>query len=50
MSDILPFVWLWYGEPNATGNAIGYAKHRSRTLSIAAMRLGQNRAPVRIHG
>jgi hypothetical protein len=28
--DALPFSRLWYGEPNAVGNAIGYAKHRSR--------------------
>ena len=23
--------WLWYGEPNAISNAIGYALHRSRS-------------------
>jgi hypothetical protein len=22
---------LWYGEPNPASNAIGYAKHRSRS-------------------
>jgi YD repeat-containing protein len=22
---------LWYGEPNAVSNAIGYAQHRSRS-------------------
>jgi hypothetical protein len=27
ISDALPFGRLWYGEPNA----IGYAKHRSRS-------------------
>jgi hypothetical protein len=27
ISDTLPFGRLWYGEPNA----IGYAKHRSRS-------------------
>ena len=27
ISDVLPFGRLWYGEPNA----IGYAKHRSRS-------------------
>jgi hypothetical protein len=26
ISDALPFVKLWYGEPNAVSNAIGYAK------------------------
>ena len=30
ISDVLPFGRLWYGEPNAIMNAIGYAKHRSR--------------------
>ena len=31
ISDALPFGRLWYGEPNAVPNAIGYAKHRSRS-------------------
>jgi hypothetical protein len=31
VSDALPFGRLWYGEPNAVGNAIGYAKFRSRS-------------------
>ena len=30
ISDALPFGRLWYGEPNAVANAIGYAKHRSQ--------------------
>jgi hypothetical protein len=30
-SDPLPFGRLWYGEPNAISNAIGYAKFRSRS-------------------
>ena len=25
ISDVLPFGRLWYGEPNAVSNAIGYA-------------------------
>jgi len=29
ISDVLPFGRLWYGEPNAVGNAIGYPMHRS---------------------
>ena len=29
--DALPFGGLWYGEPNAVANAIGYAEHRSRS-------------------
>jgi hypothetical protein len=31
ISDALPFRRLWYGGPNALSNAIGYAKHRSRS-------------------
>jgi hypothetical protein len=31
ISDVLPFGRLWYGEPNAVANAIGYATHRSRS-------------------
>jgi hypothetical protein len=30
ISDVLPFGRLWYGEPNAASNAIGYAMHSSR--------------------
>jgi hypothetical protein len=26
ISDALPFGRLWYGEPNAVSNAIGYAQ------------------------
>jgi hypothetical protein len=28
---VLPFGRLWYGEPNAINNEIGYAKFRSRS-------------------
>jgi hypothetical protein len=31
VSDALPFDRLWYGEPNAASNAIGYAMPRSRS-------------------
>jgi hypothetical protein len=31
ISDALPFGRLWYGEPNAAVNAIGYAMHYSRS-------------------
>ena len=31
ISDALLFGRLWYGEPNAISNAIGYAIHRSRS-------------------
>jgi hypothetical protein len=31
ISERLPFGRLWYGEPNAITNAIGYAIHYSRS-------------------
>jgi hypothetical protein len=31
ISDVLPFGRLWYGEPNAAANAIGYAMRSSRS-------------------
>ena len=29
--EVLPFGRLWYGEPNAISNAVGYAKFLSRS-------------------
>jgi hypothetical protein len=34
ISDALPFGRLWYGEPNAISNAIGYATHYSRSHDV----------------
>jgi hypothetical protein len=34
ISDALPFGRLWYSEPDAIVNAIGYAMHRSRSHNI----------------
>ena len=31
LCDTLPFGRLWYGEPNAITNAVGYAMHYSRS-------------------
>ena len=31
IGDPLPFARLWYGEPNAASNAIGYAPFYSRS-------------------
>jgi len=31
ISNVLPFGRLWYGEPNAISNAVGYAKFFSRS-------------------
>jgi hypothetical protein len=43
ISDVLPFGRLWYGEPNAITNAIGYAKFysRSRFVLYCAYRAGE---------
>lgn len=37
ISDALPFDRLWYGEPDAISNAIGYAKHRSRSYDAVIL-------------
>jgi hypothetical protein len=34
VSDVLPFGRLWYGEPNAISNAIGYAKFFSCSRDV----------------
>jgi hypothetical protein len=34
ISDALPFGSLWYAEPNAISNAIGYAKFYSRSHPV----------------
>jgi hypothetical protein len=31
ISDAVPFGRLWYGEPDAVSNALGYAKFYSRS-------------------
>ena len=31
ISDVLPFGRLWYGQPNASSNAVFYAKFFSRS-------------------
>jgi len=42
ISDVLPFGRLWYGEPNAISNAVGYAKFfsRSHDAVIRVLRCG----------
>jgi hypothetical protein len=45
ISDALPFGRLWYGEPNAISNAIGYAEHRSRSHA-AVIRVYDERGNV----
>jgi len=35
ISDVLPFGRLWYGDPDAITNAVGYAKFYSRSHDAA---------------
>jgi hypothetical protein len=39
ISDALPFGRLWYAEPNAISNVIGYAKSLIRLLIILARQI-----------
>jgi hypothetical protein len=54
ISDALPFGRLWYGEPDAITNAIGYAKFFSRSHGAAgnryAFRLEKLRVDVLVSG
>jgi len=34
ISEVLPFGRLWYGEPDAVSNAIGYAKFYNRSQDV----------------
>ncbi len=45
ISDALPFGRLWYGEPDAIANAIGYAKFYSRSRD-AVVRVHDDAANV----
>jgi hypothetical protein len=44
ISEVLLFGQLWYGEPNAASNAIGYAKFfsRSHDVCVRPRRAGKN--------
>jgi hypothetical protein len=41
ISDQLPFGRLWYGEPNAVSNVLGYAMHYSQSHN-AVIRVRDN--------
>jgi len=45
ISDALPFGGLWYGEPNAIGNAVGYAKFSSRIVLVRVLAPELEQAP-----
>jgi len=43
ISDALPFGRLWWGEPHAVIDAIGYVKHYSR-LQLAVIRVDDDKS------
>jgi hypothetical protein len=45
ISDALPFGGLWYGEPNAISNAVGYAKFYSRIVLVRVLAPELEQAP-----
>jgi hypothetical protein len=49
ISDALPFGRLWYGEPNAISNAIGYAKFYSRSHDALLRVHGEAGNVIRTH-
>jgi hypothetical protein len=49
ISDALPFGRLWYGEPNAIGNAVDYAKFRSRTHDAVVRVCDEARNVIDMH-
>jgi hypothetical protein len=49
ISDALRSGRLWYGEPNAVENAIGYAKHRSRSHNAVIRVYDEARNVIETH-
>jgi hypothetical protein len=49
ISDVLPFGRLWYGEPNAISNAIGYAKFLSRSHDAVIRVYGEAGKVIETH-
>jgi hypothetical protein len=49
ISDALLFGRLWYGEPNAISNAIGYAEHCSRSHDAVILDRAGNAIEMREH-
>ena len=49
ISDALPFGRLWYGEPNAISNAVGYAKFFSRSQDAVIRVYDEARNVIETH-
>lgn len=50
ISDALPFGKLWYGNPNAASNAVGYAKFYSRSHPTVIRVFDERGAVEETHG
>jgi hypothetical protein len=49
ISDALPFGCLWYAEPNAVSNAVGYAKFFSRSHPAVIRVFDQSGTVIETH-
>jgi len=49
ISDALPFGRLWYGEPNAISNAVGYAKFFSHSYDAVIRVYDEARNVIETH-
>jgi hypothetical protein len=50
VSDALPFGRIWHTEPNPASNAIGYAKHRSRSHAATCTNYVDTRGDFLLRG
>jgi hypothetical protein len=50
ISDVPPFGRLWYGEPDAISNAIGYAKFYSRSHDVVISVYDDAGKLIEVHG
>jgi hypothetical protein len=49
ISDALPFGRLWYAEPSAISNAVGYAKFYSRSHDAVIRVFDESDAVIETH-
>ena len=49
LSDVLPFGRLWYGDPNAVSNAIGYAMQYSRSHHVVIRVYDESSKLIEVH-
>ena len=50
ISDVLPFGRLWYAGPDAVANAIGYARHYSRSHGAVIRVYDESGSVIETHG